>query len=124
MKSKQQFNIYSRSEANLLVKKDFNANYWVFIIQNMNYPEIKYDHDSKRISCPGFIPFKDLAVEVISDLERNKNNIKACKVCEMYFDINQEDGIFGDPDNLENFICGSCSEKITAKEFYEKFMFT
>jgi hypothetical protein len=122
MKNSQQFNTYSLDEANLLVKRDFNANYWVFIIQNMNYPEIKYYPDSGQITCPGFIPFKDLALEVISDLELNKNNVKECQVCKMYFDINSGDGIFGDPDNLERFICNRCSHKLSANEFYEKYL--
>jgi hypothetical protein len=122
MKNSQQFNTYSLDEANTLVQRDFSTNYWVFITQNMNYPEIKYDTDNGQITCPGFIPFKDLALEVISDLERKKDDIKKCQVCHMYFDVNKEDGIFGDPDNLERFICGYCSKKISAKEFYEKFM--
>ena len=122
MKNSQQFNTYSLDDANTLVKRDFSANYWLFVIQNMNYPEVKYDTDQSQITCPGFIPFKDLALEVISDLERNKDNVKECQVCNMYFDINSGDGIFGDPDNLERYICSGCSEKISAKEFYEKYM--
>ncbi|MBF0383038.1 MAG: hypothetical protein HQL69_18610 [Magnetococcales bacterium] len=122
MSSKQQFNTYSLDEANLLVKKYFNANYWLFIIQNMNYPEIKYDPDSGQITSPGFIPFKDLALEVIQDLEGKKDEVKECLVCTQYFDINKEDGIFGDPENLDGFICGGCSMQISAKEFYEKYM--
>jgi hypothetical protein len=122
MKNSQQFNTYSLDEANTFVKRDFSANYWIFVIQNMNYPEIKCDQKTGEITCPGFIPFKDLALEVIIDLERNKNNVKECQVCNHYFDINKGDGIFGDPDNLERFICNGCSHKISANEFYEKYL--
>ncbi len=122
MKSNQQFNKFSLNEANLLVKKNFKSNYWVFIIKNMNYPEIKYDHGSEQISCPDFIPFRDLALEVISDLERKQDDVRKCQVCGQYFDVNMEEGIFGDPDNLDRFICSACSRKISAREFYEKYM--
>ena len=123
MSSKQQqFNTYSLEEANNLIKKDFSANFWVFIIQNMNYPEIKFDQKSEQITCPGFIPFRDLALEIIHDLDHKKDDVKECQVCRMYFDINNDEGIFGDPDNFKNFICDDCSSKITAKDFYEKYM--
>ncbi|MBF0195927.1 MAG: hypothetical protein HQL71_15315 [Magnetococcales bacterium] len=122
MKSEQQFNAFTRSEANLLTQRDFNASYWIFIIQNMNYPEITYDIDNEIISCPGFIPFRELAVEVINDLESRKSDIKDCKVCTLYFDINTEDGIFGDPTKMDIFICKTCAKKITAKDFYESFL--
>jgi hypothetical protein len=122
MKSEQQFNVYTRSEANLLAQKDYSAHYWIFIIQNMNYPEITYDLEADIISCPGFIPFRELAVEVINDLENHNSDIKDCKVCTMFFNVNTEDGIFGDPANMDSFICNPCSKKISAKEFYESFM--
>ena len=93
-----------------------------FIVQNINYPEIRCDTNSDQITCPGFIPFRDLALEVVSDLERKVDDVKDCRVCKQYFDINKEGGIFGDPDKLENFICQDCSTKISAREFYEKYM--
>ena len=122
MKSEQQFNVYTRNEANKLTQKDYSVNYWLFIIQHMNYPEITYDLDTDLISCPGFIPFRELAVEVINDLENRNSDIKNCKVCTMFFDINKEDGIFGDHTKMDNFICNPCSKKISAKEFYESFL--
>lgn len=124
MKSKhnQQFNTLTSTEANDLVKKNFDANYWAFIVKNMNYPEITINPTNEKISFPDFIPFKDLANEVIVDLEKTKNEIKICRVCEMYFNINNEDGIFGDPSKLQNFICSECSKKMSAKDFYDNFM--
>ncbi len=107
---------------NLLNKKDFNSNYWVFIIQNMNYPEMKYDHDGEQIACPDFIPFRDLALEVIFDLERKQDDVRKCQVCGQYFDVHMEEGIVADPDNPDKFICSACSRKISARECYEKYM--
>ena len=122
MKQSQQFNSYSLVEANLLIKRDYNSHYWAFIVQNMNYPEIRCDSDSGQITCPGFISFRDLALEVVNDLERKADDVKDCRVCGSYFDVNREDGIFGDPAKLERFICQDCSTKISAREFYEKHM--
>ncbi|MBF0381405.1 MAG: hypothetical protein HQL69_10325 [Magnetococcales bacterium] len=122
MKSEQQFNVFTRTEANQLSQKDYSASYWIFIIQNMNYPEITYDVDADIIFCPGFIPFRELAVEIINDLDSRMDDIKDCQVCTMYFDVNKEDGIFGEPEKLNRFICSTCAQKISAKEFYESYM--
>jgi len=122
MQSKQQFNIFTLEEANTLVADDFNVNYWIFIVKSMNYQEIQFDSKKQQISCPDFIPFKDLAVEVINDLKKNRIDIKVCESCKSYFNINDEDGIFGNPDTFERFICKICSEKMSAKAFYEKHM--
>ncbi|MEO5330698.1 MAG: hypothetical protein H7839_01635 [Magnetococcus sp. YQC-5] len=119
MKSKQEFHTWSVEECNQLIKHSFNRNYWIFLIQQMQYPEIKFDEASNQISCPTFIPFRDLALEVVQDLNKRKKTIKPCLVCSRYFDINQEDGIFGDTTQLEKFICNACANKISAKEFYE-----
>jgi len=122
MKSKQQFTIFTLQEANIQVKRDFAANYWIFIIQSLNYPEITYDKNSDQITCPGFIPFRELALEVIDDLQQKRGDIKECEICHGYFDINSEEGIFGDPGRLEKFICNGCSCKISGRDFYDKFL--
>ncbi|MBF0621610.1 MAG: hypothetical protein HQL54_06750 [Magnetococcales bacterium] len=120
--SDQPFTVLSIAEANSLTDSDFDANYWFLIVENMNYQEISLNSDRTQISHPDFIPFRELALEVISDLKRRKNDIKACRVCAGYFDINKEDGIFGDAENLKNFICQTCSNTISARAFYEKHM--
>ncbi|MBF0454237.1 MAG: hypothetical protein HQL72_05385 [Magnetococcales bacterium] len=122
MKSNQPFNTYSLDEANTLIKQQFDAKYWLFIIQNMNYPEISFDTANNAISCPGFIPFRDLALEVVADLDRQKSDVKKCQVCQHFFDVNKEEGIFGDPEKLERFICKACSQNISARTFYENYL--
>ncbi len=124
MKSKQEFNTWSLEEANQLIKKQLPRNYWIFLIQQMFYPDIQFDENLNIISCPGFIPFRDLAIEVLQDLDKRKKDIKECLVCDRYFDVNKEDGIFGDAGNLEKFICNRCSNKISAKEFYDRYLLT
>ncbi|MBF0369298.1 MAG: hypothetical protein HQL52_07585 [Magnetococcales bacterium] len=113
---------FSLEEANQLVAQDYDIHFWQFIIQQINDAEIRFDEAKEQIVCPGFIPFKELALEVIADLDPEV--ISCCRVCAYYFDINQEEGIFCDPANLEGLICKSCSEKITARDYYEKFMVT
>ncbi len=118
--SKNPVDLFTIQEANAIVQQAFEAGYWRFIIQNMDYPEIELDPEGERIRCPGFIPFKELALEVIDDLAKKKDDIKRCRACEHYFDINREDGIFGDPQNFERFICQGCAESMSAKVFFEK----
>lgn len=122
MKFKQEFNVWSLDEVNKLVNQSFSKNYWHFIILQMNYPEIQMEATSGQISCPAFIPFRDLALEVMQDLRKRNHVIKACQVCTHYFDINKEDGIFGDTQKLDRFICLTCANKMSAKEYFERYL--
>ncbi len=118
----QELNQWKLAELNQLLNKQFSKEYWQFLVQQMNYSEIRFDPDIDQIVCPTFIPFQDLVVEVLNELNKRKSEIKPCLVCDQFFDINKEDGIFGDTRELENFICNGCANKISAKSFYERYL--
>ena len=118
----KEMSYWSIAEANVLVGRNFDKEFWQFILQQINYDEIFLDTQKEEIACPGFIPFADLAIELIDDLDSSA--IHRCQICAKVFDINKEDGIFGDPENLDHFICQSCSETLSAKSFYNKYLVT
>ena len=109
---------WSIAEANQLIKRNFDKEFWIFILKMTDYPEIYFDTQEEKIVCPGFIPFANLATEVIDDLDME--TVRHCQICEKVFDINKEDGIFGNLANLEHFICQTCAEAMSAKTFFDK----
>ena len=113
---------WSIAEANRLIKRDFDQEFWLFILKQTHYPEIYFDTQEEKIVCPGFIPFADLATEVINDLDMG--TVRRCQTCEKVFDINKEEGIFGNPANLDHFICQTCAEAMSAKTFFDKHLVT
>lgn len=113
---------WSIAEANGLVGRKFDKAFWLFVLQQIDYEELFFDTQKEEIVCPGFIPFADLATEVIHDLD--PATVHRCQICAGVFDINEEDGIFGDPTNLKHFICQTCSEAMSAKTFFNKHLLT
>jgi hypothetical protein len=107
----------SIEEANHSLQVDFDQNYWKFLVKQINYREIHFEQGA--IVFPPFIPFEEVVKEILQEIKDGEIETACCQVCQSYFNINQEDGIFGDPQNLDRFICKDCSLKISAREFYE-----
>lgn len=120
--SDREMSRWSIAEANMLIGRDFDKEFWLFLLGQIDYDEVCFDSQNEEIVCPGFIPFADLVIEVNNDLDPSA--IHRCQICERVFDINKEDGIFGDPGNLDHFICKSCSEAMSAKTFFNKHLVT
>ena len=74
------------------------------------------------IRYPSFVPFKQLAEEWIEGIEQGLYDVRQCVRCAGYFDVGKADGIFADPAEMEGFLCGSCADSITAREFFEKYL--
>ena len=49
-------------------------------------------------------------------------DVRQCARCVGYFDVNRTPGIFGRPDELEDYICMPCAEAMSAREYYERFI--
>ncbi len=116
--SKLQIKELSIEEANQSLKVDFDQNYWEFLIKQINYHEIRFEKG--KIVFPPYIPFGEVVKEILQEIKAGNVETASCRVCQKYFNINQEDGIFGDPQNLDRFICKACSVALSAREFYEK----
>lgn len=119
-------NVHNRTrnlgELNLDLGVTFNTDYWAFIFARVGYPEIVFDAASAVVTYPEFVPLEDLLRDVIRGLDRDQ--VVACEECRGLFDIGEEDGIFGDPEKLEGFLCRRCSETTSARDFYYKHLRT
>jgi len=108
------------TEANEQVEQELDEKYWDFLINRINYKEISFDAKKKEIVFAAFIPVRDIIIETLEEIEKGYIDVLQCRVCEGYFDINKNEGIFGDPQKLKHFICDKCSRNISAKDFYDK----
>jgi len=106
-------------EANKQLERNLEEEYWKFLIKQINYHEISFDDKKKEIVFASYVPIKDVVAEVLNEIEEGFVEVSGCCLCKKYFNINNEDGIFGDPGNLKHFICNKCSKNISAKDFYE-----
>jgi len=110
------------AEANESLNVDLEPALWAFIVKMINYPELTFDANAKVISYEGFVPFTELAKEWIVGINDNTYDVQKCQGCEAYFDINTAEGIYGKPDDLEAFICIPCADKMTAREYYQRYV--
>lgn len=110
--------VWTVLEANQRLKTDYSSAYWAFLIRMLNCQEVKFDVTEGKISFSNYIPLTELLNEVGKQIQDSTIVPQICRVCSEYFDINREDGIFGNPANLEGFICKTCAEKLSALDFY------
>ena len=109
-------------EANQALEVALEPGLWAFIVKMINYPELSFDDKTNVISYEGFVPFKELAKEWIVGINDNTYDVQKCQGCGAFFDINTAEGIYGKPDDLEAFICIPCAEKMTAREYYQRYV--
>lgn len=114
--------ILSVTDANQALGVDLNANMWAFIVRMINYPELKFDAKTQAIHIDGYVPFKELAKEWITGIADGSYDVRPCESCAAYFDINTSEGIYGKPDDFEEFICTHCAEKMSALAYYQRFI--
>jgi hypothetical protein len=112
----------SVTEANQALDVDLDAGMWEFIVRMINYPELTFDSATDSVCFMGYVPFKALAKEWIVGIKEGIYDVRQCEHCAAYFDVNTTDGIYGNPDDLEEFICYPCAERMTAREYYERFI--
>lgn len=112
----------SITAANHALNVDLDAGMWEFIVRMINYPELQFDSATDSICFVSYVPFKALAKEWIAGINSGIYDVRSCELCADYFDVNKTDGIYGNPDDLEEFICFPCAERMTAREYYERFV--
>ncbi len=109
---------WNLTEANQHLQQDFSAVYWAFLIAQVNYKEVSFDSATQAIVFPEYIPLKSLLKDVLDNIKQGIIAVRQCRVCQQYFDVNKQDGIFGDNENLERFICKDCAQTLSAWDFY------
>jgi len=112
----------SVTAANQAIDTELASGMWAFIIKALKYPELEFNQKTDSILYMGYVPFLELAKEYLAGIEEGTFDVRNCECCADYFDINKTDGIYGNPDQLEEFICFPCAEKMTARKYYERFI--
>ncbi len=108
------------AELNVALRRSYDLGYWSFIFDKVGYKEIVFDQSTGEVSYPEFVPLEELVENLLEGLDAIPT--ATCAVCRAHFDLNEEEGIFGDPERLEKFICRQCSETLSAREFYFKYL--
>lgn len=112
----------SVTEANQLLETDLDVGMWAFIVRMINYPELKFDNEKQSIRIEGYVPFKELAKEWITGIADGSYDVRSCESCSAYFDANAEEGIYGKPDDFEEYICLPCAKQMNALTYYQRFI--
>ncbi len=110
------------ADANKTHNVELDSAMWAFIVKSINYRELTFDAKTKLIHIDGYVPFEGLAKEWINGIANGSFDVCKCELCNEFFDLNKEAGIFGRPDDLDEFICMSCAENMTARNYYERFI--
>jgi hypothetical protein len=112
-------NSWSVEEANKQINQDFDPYYWQFLIRLINIDEVTWNNKSHTIEFSDYIPLRSLLQELLVRIPTDEFLVKQCHICQHYFNVNNDDGIFGDSDNLSHFICKSCAHSLNAWDFYQ-----
>ncbi len=89
-----------------------------FAVRHLAYTEVDVDGDAIRY--PGYVPLADLLTELQASITRGEVVTRRCQECAECFDLDKTEGIFGDYDNLEGFICAPCAGKLSAWDFWQR----
>lgn len=112
----------SIAEANQMLAVDLEAAMWEFIVRMINYRELTFDSENQVINIDGYVPFKELAKEWVNGIADGSYDVRKCEACVAFFDINTTEGIYGKPDDFEEFICRACAGEMTALVYYRRFI--
>jgi len=111
-------------QANQQIKQEYDEQYWQFLVRLINIKEVNWNANSKTIVFAEYIPLKTLFNEVLERIPTEEFIVEKCYVCQHYFNVNKDDGIFGDTEKLTHFICKKCAHSLTAWEFYQNHLKT
>ncbi len=114
--------LLSIDEANQALNSNLNPAMWEFIVRVINYPELRFNKESQCIHIDGYVPFRELAQEWIDGINKGSYDVRACEKCTAYFDVNTTDGIYGKPDDFEEFICIPCAKQMSALDYYQHYI--
>ena len=92
------------AEANQMLAVELEPAMWAFIVRMINYPELAFDAQKATILIDGYVPFKELAKEWVTGIADGSYDVRKCESCSAYFDINAEEGIYGKPEDFEEYI--------------------
>jgi hypothetical protein len=104
--------------ANETVGETLSLGMWEFVLRRLAYPDIRLDEARGTIRYPGFIPIEAMLRETLEEMRRSGVDPRPCRVCAVWHDVNEAEGIFAKPESLEEFICEACAREMSAWTFF------
>jgi hypothetical protein len=95
---------------------------WPFIADRIAQGEVRYDRAAGTLSYPDFVPVDQLVADVLEAMADGRIEARPCVSCGTVCDLNQDQGIFGDLERMERFVCSVCADRLSAREFYERYL--
>jgi len=113
---------WTLKEVNDYLQQNFDAKYWAFLIAQLSYKEVQFDKVAEQIIFAEYLPIRTLIIETLGRIKQGEIVPMSCEVCQQFFDVNKQEGIFGDTHHLKRFVCKTCSQKLSAWEFYHQYL--
>jgi hypothetical protein len=110
------------AEANDRLGVDMEPAFWEALVRLIDYPELVWEAAEGSIAYPSYVPFDELAKDFLEGIEQGIHDIRLCEVCGAYCDVDKTDGIFGNVEELTEFICAACADTMTARDYYTRFL--
>lgn len=90
--------------------------FWQFVLVRVQMREIQIGEEGIRY--PEYIPLEEVVQEILRAIDAEEIFLRPCIQCGEYHDLNEAEGIFGNFEALERFLCRDCAETMSAWEFY------
>ena len=111
---------WTLEEANEFLQQSLSAEYWAFLVVQLNYKEVTFEDN--QIIFAEYLPMKALITEILQRISKGEIAVVQCEMCRKFFDMNKQEGIFGDSVHLKRFICYQCAHQLSAWEFYQQYL--
>lgn len=119
---KTKFVEVSIDEINRMFGVSKESAFWAAIVGWLGYPQLTYDPISMIIRFPDYVPLFELAKAWIQGTEEGIYHVGACRRCGIYYDLDQDKGVYCGPDESDGYLCSQCADRMTARDYYRRFV--
>ncbi len=92
---------------------------WPLVLDRISGGVVVWDRARGTLSFPEYVPVDRMIADVLDQIADGRITPLICESCGDFVDMNADDGIFGDTENLEGYLCGTCADTLTARQFYD-----
>ncbi len=100
--------------------RDPTRGFWQFVLVRLHMRDIQIGEEGIRY--PEYVPLEEIVQEVLRGIDAEEILLRPCCRCGEYHDLNDAEGIFGNFEALERFICRHCAEEMSAWDFYQDYL--
>jgi hypothetical protein len=92
---------------------------WPLVLSRIAGGPVVWDRARGTLTYPEYVPIDRMIADVLDQIADGRITPLLCEACGEIVDMGADDGIFGDVENLEGYVCGTCADTLTARRFYE-----